>query len=47
MQQYMQNKYICISYKSKAQTKDLTRISQVLIKIVSKIHHYKITLGDW
>ena len=30
----LQNKYICISNKSKAQIKDLTRISHVLMKIV-------------
>ena len=36
----LQNKYICINNKSTAQTKDLTRISLVLIKIVSK---YSIT----
>ena len=28
----LQNKYICISYKSKPQIKDLTRIFHVLIK---------------
>ena len=43
----LQNKYICICDKSKAQIKDLTRISHVLITIVSKIQHYKITSGYW
>ena len=43
----LQNKYICISDKSKAQIKDLTRISHVLIIVVSKIQHYKITSGYW
>ena len=32
----LQNKHICISNKSKAQIKDLTRISHVLIKVVKK-----------
>ena len=43
----LQNKYICISNKSKAQIKDLTGISHDLIKIISKIQHYKITSGYW
>ena len=33
----LQNKYICISNKSKAQIKDLTWISHVLIKVANSI----------
>ena len=38
----LQNKYICISNKSKMQIKDLTRISHVLIKIDQKCNITKL-----